>query len=61
MSIGPWQVLLILLIILNIFGAGKLPHVMKDVGKAMKNLKQEMNNNYDNQESKKLIKIMTLI
>ena len=39
MSIGIWQLVLILVIILLIFGAGKLPRVMKDVGKGIKNLK----------------------
>ncbi len=39
MSIGIWQLVLILVIILLIFGAGKLPKVMKDVGKGIKNLK----------------------
>jgi len=39
MSIGIWQLVLILVIILLIFGAGKLPKVMKDVGKGIKNFK----------------------
>ena len=39
MSIGIWQLVLILVIVLLIFGAGKLPNVMKDLGKGVKNLK----------------------
>lgn len=39
MSIGIWQLVLILVIVLLVFGAGKLPGVMKDVGKGIKNLK----------------------
>jgi sec-independent protein translocase protein TatA len=39
MSIGIWQVVLILLIVLIIFGAGKLPKVMGDVAKGMRNFK----------------------
>ncbi len=39
MSIGIWQVVLILLIVLIIFGAGKLPRVMGDVAKGIKNFK----------------------
>ena len=39
MSIGIWQLVLILAIILLIFGAGKLPKVMKDIGSGIKNLK----------------------
>ena len=42
MSIGVWQVILILLIVLIIFGAGKLPKVMGDVAKGVKNFKKGM-------------------
>lgn len=42
MSLGPWQILLVLLIILVLFGAGKLPQVMTDLGKGLKNLKDEL-------------------
>ncbi|MGF1562058.1 MAG: twin-arginine translocase TatA/TatE family subunit [Geminicoccaceae bacterium] len=40
MSIGIWQVVLVLLIVLIVFGAGKLPKVMGDVAKGVKNFKQ---------------------
>lgn len=39
MSIGIWQVVLILVIVLIIFGAGRIPQVMGDVAKGMKNFK----------------------
>lgn len=39
MSIGVWQIVLILVIVLIIFGAGKLPKVMGDVAKGIKNFK----------------------
>ena len=39
MSIGIWQVVLILLIVLILFGAGKLPKVMGDVAKGVRNFK----------------------
>jgi sec-independent protein translocase protein TatA len=42
MSIGIWQVVLILLIVLILFGAGKLPKVMGDVAKGVKNFKAGM-------------------
>ena len=42
MSIGVWQVILILVIVLIIFGAGKLPRVMGDVAKGVKNFKAGM-------------------
>lgn len=42
MSIGVWQVILILAIVLIIFGAGKLPRVMGDLAKGVKNFKSGM-------------------
>ena len=42
MNIGVWQVILILVIVLIIFGAGKLPRVMGDVAKGIKNFKSGM-------------------
>lgn len=39
MSIGIWQVILILVIVLIIFGAGRLPSVMGDVAKGVRNFK----------------------
>lgn len=39
MSIGIWQVLLVLLIVLILFGAGKLPTIMGDLGKGIRNFK----------------------
>ena len=46
-QIGVWQVLLILLIVLIIFGAGKLPKVMGDVAKGVKNFKKGMKDEDD--------------
>jgi len=42
MSIGLWEASIILLTILVIFGAGKLPTVMGDIAKGIRNFKQEM-------------------
>jgi sec-independent protein translocase protein TatA len=42
MTIGFWQVVLVLLIVLIIFGAGKLPRVMGDVAKGIKSFKAGM-------------------
>ena len=39
MSIGVWQVLLIIGLVLIIFGAGKLPQVMGDVAKGVRSFK----------------------
>ena len=39
MSVGIWQVVPILAIVLIIFGVGKLPRVMGDIAKGVKNFK----------------------
>ncbi len=39
MSLGIWELLLILAIVFVLFGAGKLPQVMSDLGKGVKSLK----------------------
>ncbi|UTO55220.1 twin-arginine translocase TatA/TatE family subunit [Neoehrlichia mikurensis] len=45
MTLGPWQIFLILIIILVLFGAGKLPQVMGELGKGIRNLKSELKDN----------------
>ncbi|MBL6935684.1 MAG: twin-arginine translocase TatA/TatE family subunit [Alphaproteobacteria bacterium] len=47
MSIGPWQIILILVIVLIIFGAGKLPRVMGDIAKGVKNFKAGLKDESD--------------
>ncbi len=47
MSIGIWQVVLILVIVLILFGAGKLPKVMGDVAAGVKNFKKGMKDDED--------------
>lgn len=43
MSLGVWELLLILAIVLVIFGAGKLPRVMSDLGKGVNAFKKGLN------------------
>lgn len=43
MSVGIWQLLLIVIVVFIIFGAGKLPKVMGDFGKGIRNLKDGLN------------------
>ena len=40
--IGFGEIALILLVVLIVFGAGKLPHVMGDLGKGLKSFKEGM-------------------
>ena len=51
MSIGIWQIVLILAIVLILFGAGKLPRVMGDVAKGIKNFKTGMKEEEDTEEA----------
>lgn len=37
--IGPWEIFLILLVVLVIFGAGRLPTIMGDLAKGVKSFK----------------------
>ena len=45
MSLGPWQIALIALVVILLFGAGKLPRLMGDAAKGInafkKNLKED--------------------
>ncbi len=50
MSVGFGQLLVILVIVLVLFGAGKLPQVMSDLGKGMKSFKDGMKDNKDDDE-----------
>ena len=43
MSLSLPQLLVILLLVLLLFGAGKLPKVMSDLGKGLKSFKSSMN------------------
>ncbi len=40
MSLGIWELMLILAIVFVLFGAGKLPQVMKDLGQGVRSLKE---------------------
>lgn len=55
MSIGIWQVVLILVIVLILFGAGKLPKVMGDVAAGVKNFKKGMREDDEDEKPTKSI------
>ena len=52
MSIGAGQLLIILVIILVFFGAGKLPQVMSDLGKGLKSFRDGMKDSKDENSDK---------
>ncbi|MBR1488648.1 MAG: twin-arginine translocase TatA/TatE family subunit [Bacteroidales bacterium] len=41
--IGPWQVVIIALVILLLFGGKKIPELMRGLGKGVKSFKEGMN------------------
>ncbi len=43
MGLSFWHLVLVLVAIFILFGAGKLPKVMGDIGKGIKNLRDELN------------------
>lgn len=42
-NIGIWQIVLVLLVFMLLFGAGKLPRVAADLAKGVRGFKRELN------------------
>lgn len=51
-NFGPWELGLILVIVLVIFGPGKLPKVGESLGKAMQSFKKAKDEDEDEPEDK---------
>lgn len=49
-----WHILVVLVIILIVFGAGKLPRVMGEMGKGIRSFKDGLDGKGDDGEQKKL-------
>mgnify|MGYP005655014469 FL=1 len=47
MSIGFWQILVVLLIILIVFGSSRIKSIGSDLGKALKGFKKEIKDEDD--------------
>lgn len=52
MALGMGELLLILVIVFVLFGAGKLPQVMGDIGKGIKSLKRGLKDEEKNNAQK---------
>ncbi len=52
MGISPWQLLIILLIILLIFGTKKLRNMGGDIGSAVKNFRKSVKDDSESEDSK---------
>ena len=49
-KLGPMELVIILVIVFIIFGAGKLPQIFSDTGKAMRNFRESQKNDDDKEE-----------
>lgn len=52
MGLGFTEVLIIIVVLLLIFGAGKIPKIMKDLGSGMKEFKKGMKDDADDEKKK---------
>lgn len=52
-GLGPWELGIILVIVLIVFGAGKLPGIGSSIGQAIKNFKKSMQGKEEDKEQKK--------
>jgi sec-independent protein translocase protein TatA len=56
MGLSFWHLIVILLVVLVVFGAGKLPHVMGDLGKGIRNFKSGLKDEAPSEEKPKIEK-----
>ena len=50
---GPWQIVLVVVVILLLFGGRKIPELMKGLGKGMKEFKDATKNESEDDKDKK--------
>ncbi len=48
--LGAWEIILIVIVVLLLFGAKKIPELMHSLGKGVKNFKEGMNEITDSEE-----------
>lgn len=51
---GPWEIILIVLVVLLLFGGRKIPELMRGVGKGIHSFKDGMNGKDDEEDKDKL-------
>ena len=54
MSVGPTQILIILLVLVVLFGASRLPQLGKDIGSGLRNFRKGLTDDVDDDKPKKL-------
>ena len=53
-TIGPWEMMVILVIVLILFGGGKIPQLAKDLGEGIKEFRKSMSGPENDSEKIKL-------
>ena len=51
--IGPWQIVIIIAVVILLFGAKKIPELMKGVGKGIKEFKDATKDGVEDSEEEK--------
>jgi len=51
--VGPWQIVIIAVLILLLFGGKKIPELMKGVGRGIKEFKEGINPDEEDEKDKK--------
>jgi sec-independent protein translocase protein TatA len=49
-NLGPWELILIFLIVLVVFGANKLPKIAKDIGNGIREFKKSISGEDDDKK-----------
>ncbi len=50
--IGPWQIVLVVVLIILLFGAKRIPELMKGAGRGVKEFKDAINKDYTAEDPK---------
>lgn len=50
--IGPWQIVIIVLLVLLLFGGKKIPEMMRGMGRGVKEFKDAVNKDYTEEDAK---------
>ena len=50
--IGPWQIAIIVLLVILLFGAKKIPELMRGAGRGVKEFKDAINKDYSAEDNK---------
>ena len=54
--LSAWQIFLILAVVLVLFGAGRIPRIMKDIGSGMRAFKEGLDGDKEDKKKKRISK-----